>query len=107
MRSLIAALLLTAAASPAVGQAKPGKPKRARKQLETELVANVTAVVPGQPFEVGVRFKVPPDHYAFGNPANDGKTLIGKSMFVKLAAPGFKFGEVKYPQPIKKREEID
>ncbi len=64
--------------------------------VKVDLLADTTAVQPGKPFTVGVRFKIDPGwHIYWTNPGDSG--LPTK---VKLDLPaGFKAGDVQYPIP--------
>jgi thiol:disulfide interchange protein DsbD len=73
---------------------------RAMGQLEShaqvELLSNVSAIKPGQPFLLGFRFKIDPDwHIYWTNPGDSG---LPTEVKLKLPA-GFTAGQVQYPVP--------
>lgn len=87
MRIWLLVLLLTLA-----GWARPVK----NGQVEVELVSPQTAVVPGQPLKLGVRFKMDPHwHVYYKNP---GATGYSPRFDWKLPA-GWKAGEIAWPVP--------
>lgn len=68
------------------------------KLVRATLLADVSAVRPGQPFTVGVLFKIEPKwHVYWTNPGDSGAPTE-----VKFTAPdGFTVGDVQYPVPVK------
>jgi thiol:disulfide interchange protein DsbD len=84
----LAMLVITAGAQAA------GKPDLVKPQM----LANVSAIKPGQTFTVGVLLRVEPKwHVYWQNPGDSGRATT-----VKLQAPeGFKVKSVQYPVPLK------
>src|ERR1700755_1591095 len=69
--------------------------------IEAELVSDVESVQPGQPFLVGVRFKIDSDwHIYWKNPGDSG---IPPKITWNLP-PGFTVGDLQWPVP--KRIEV-
>ncbi|MGD9685132.1 MAG: protein-disulfide reductase DsbD family protein [Candidatus Obscuribacterales bacterium] len=63
---------------------------------QLELIADTTAIVPGQPFKLGVRFKLEPGwHIYYKNP---GDTGYATEITPDLPA-GFQIGETEWKQP--------
>jgi DsbC/DsbD-like thiol-disulfide interchange protein len=87
--SLVLASFLTvqAAASASIPKAT---------HVNAELLADVSAIQPGQPFTVGVKFSIAPNwHIYWINPGD-----AGESTQVKFdLPPGFMVGELMYPVP--------
>jgi DsbC/DsbD-like thiol-disulfide interchange protein len=76
----------------------PAKAAKANDLVHATLLADVSAIQPGKPFNIGVLFKIEPGwHIYWKNPGDSG--LATK---VKLdLPPGFTAGDVQYPIPTK------
>jgi len=70
----------------------------ARKNLvKPESFASVSAIKPGEPFKVGVRFEIEPAwHIYWINPGESGQATTVDWKF----PPGFEVGKVEYPVPV-------
>jgi len=70
----------------------------AKKDLvKTESLASVSAIKPGEPFQVGVRFKIEPKwHIYWINPGESGQATNVKWTFPE----GFKVSKLQYPVPV-------
>jgi thiol:disulfide interchange protein len=67
-------------------------------QVQTTLIADVTAIVPGRPFHLGVRFQIEPGWHIYWSYPGD----TGKPTEVWWRLPiGFKAGRLLYPTPVK------
>jgi len=65
---------------------------------KVELLADVSAVAPGRPFQVGVNFRVEPKWHIYWRYSGD----TGRPTEVKWSLPpGFKHGVLRYPAPRK------
>lgn len=79
-----------------IGSAAAAPP--AQELVRAQLLANTTAVKPGQSFTIGVLLKIEPRwHVYWLNPGDSGRATT-----VKFTMPkGFKVGAVQYPVPLK------
>ena len=69
--------------------------------VEAKLIANTTAVVPGQPFDVGVLLKMAPDWHTYWEYSGD----AGLPTSIKWTLPpGFVAGPIEWPAPEAKLE---
>ena len=65
--------------------------------VKTESLASVSAIKPGEPFKVGVRFKVEPEwHIYWINPGESGEPTTVQWTFPE----GYKVSAVEYPVPV-------
>ena len=92
MRLLLTVLMTAVTACGAVSA-----PERDAHPVEARLVADATAVRPGQTFTIGVELKMKPGwHVYWKNPGD-----AGLPVSAELSGPeGFRFGEVQWPVPI-------
>ena len=89
MKLLLALIVALSFTPPANGQP-------AEKHVAVDVLADTTAVTPGRPFTVGVRFKIDPGwHVYWTNPGDSGLATR-----VTLDLPtGYTAGPVQYPAP--------
>jgi DsbC/DsbD-like thiol-disulfide interchange protein len=82
----------------AVSTLAAAAPAPAKKDLvQAESLASVSAIQPGQPFKVGVRFKIEPQwHIYWINPGESGEPTTVQWTFPE----GYKVGAVEYPVPV-------
>ena len=86
----LSGLLRPAQSGPATTLKAPASPVRA------ELVADVSAVQPGHPFRLGVRFRIDPGWHIYGRKAGD----AGEPPKIQWELPdGFRAGEIEWPEP--------
>jgi thiol:disulfide interchange protein len=96
---LFAALLLLAALRPAQAQKYEG-----RELVQANLVADVSAVVPGKPFTVGLLLHMVPNWHTYWKFPGD----AGIPTEIKWKLPeGWKAGEIRWPIPLKLTEPGD
>ena len=96
---LLLVTLLATAATKAPGQVYQGK-----RLVEANAVANVSAVVPGEPFLVGVRLKMAPGWHTYWKYPGD----AGIPTDIKWQLPeGWRAGETQWPVPLKLQEPGD
>jgi thiol:disulfide interchange protein DsbD len=86
-------LLLFAAAYPVAAQSYEG-----RELVQAKLLANVTAVVPGKPFTVGLLLRMVPNWHTYWKFPGDAG--LPTEITWKLA-DGWKTGEIQWPIPLK------
>lgn len=91
MRTAAATIVLALLSLAATSRAETGE-----SHVKVDLLADTTAVQPGKPFTLGVRFKIDPGwHIYWTNPGDSGLPTR-----VKLDLPaGYKAGDVQYPVP--------
>lgn len=90
---LLSALCVVLAATGAQAQVFQGK-----KIVEASLVADTTAIVPGQPFHVGLHLRIAPDwHVYWKNPGDSGIATSPEWDFPK----NFQIGELQWPLPLR------
>jgi thiol:disulfide interchange protein len=83
--------LLLVLAAPLAAQMHQG-----RQLVEARLVADTTAIVPGQPFRIGLHLRMAPGwHTYWENPGDSGLPTD----FTLPAPPGFEVGPVVWPLP--------
>lgn len=93
---VMAMLLATTLAS---GQTYEGK-----QLVQADLVANVSAIVPGEPFLVGTHLKMAPGWHTYWRYPGD----AGIATEIKWALPdGWQAGEIQWPIPLKLNEPGD
>jgi len=91
MPVMFLALLLLLAAPSAEAQVFQGRPL-----VEAELIADTTAVVPGQPLRVGLHLRLAPKwHVYWSNPGDSG---VATSLALKMPE-GFTSGPLQWPLP--------
>lgn len=89
---------------------RPGEPLLAEAaainpadSVTATLVADVTAIAPGTPFAVGVKFDIPPGYYTYYRTPGS----IGLPTKVSITAPkGFAVGPIEFPSPVVKHDDI-
>ena len=68
-----------------------------KQHVQAESLASVSAIKPGEPFKVGVRFKIDPEwHIYWINPGESGEPTTVQWTFPE----GYKVGAVEYPVPV-------
>lgn len=68
-----------------------------KELVQAESLASVSAIKPGEPFKVGVRFKIEPDwHIYWINPGESGEATTVQWTFPE----GYKVGALEYPVPV-------
>ena len=96
---LIACLAAVVASETAVAQLYQG-----RQLVQADVVANVNAVVPGEPFLVGVRLRTAPGWHTYWRYPGD----AGIPTEIKWQLPeGWRSGEIQWPIPLKLTEPGD
>jgi DsbC/DsbD-like thiol-disulfide interchange protein len=97
MGSMRLVLAMLSCALVACGAATAPAPERGAHPVEARLVADTTAIRPGQMFTVGVELKMKPGwHVYWKNPGD-----AGLPVSAELSGPeGFRFGQVQWPVPI-------
>ena len=89
--SLVSAILLLAAAAPSPAQLHQG-----RKLVEASLLADTTAIVPGQPFRLGLHLRMAPGwHTYWENPGDSGLATT----FDPQLPEGLTAGPITWPLP--------
>jgi thiol:disulfide interchange protein len=97
--ALFAAVLLLTAFCPARAQKYEG-----RELVQAKLLADVTAVVPGKPFTVGLLLHMVPNWHTYWKFPGD----AGIPTEIKWKLPdGWKIGEIQWPIPLKLNEPGD
>lgn len=92
---MIASLLALGPVStpPAAGQT----PQTGETLVKTQSLASVSTIKPGEPFQVGVLFKIEPKwHIYWINPGESGQATQVRWEF----PPGFQVGPTQYPVPV-------
>ena len=98
-RSLLLLLLLVLLATTAQAQVYQGK-----RLVQADVVANVSAVVAGEPFLVGVRLKMEPHWHTYWKYPGD----AGIPTDIKWQLPrGWRVGDIQWPVPLKLQEPGD
>ena len=68
-----------------------------KQHVQAESLASVSAIKPGEPFKVGVRFKIDPEwHIYWINPGESGEATTVQWTFPE----GYKVGPLEYPVPV-------
>jgi DsbC/DsbD-like thiol-disulfide interchange protein len=68
-----------------------------KQHVQAESLASVSAIKPGEPFKVGVRFKIDPEwHIYWINPGESGEATRVEWTFPE----GYKVGPLEYPVPV-------
>ncbi len=68
-----------------------------KQHVQAESLASVSAIKPGEPFKVGVRFKIDPEwHIYWINPGESGEATKVEWTFPE----GYKVGALEYPVPV-------
>ena len=68
-----------------------------KQHVQAESLASVSAIKPGEPFKVGVRFKIDPEwHIYWINPGESGEATTVQWTFPE----GYKVGALEYPVPV-------
>jgi DsbC/DsbD-like thiol-disulfide interchange protein len=74
----------------------PGSPKAsAAHPVKATLIADTNAIVPGEPFTVGLLFEIQPHWHTYWVNAGD----VGTETRIKLSAPGIMFKPMQWPVP--------
>ncbi len=82
----------------------PGQTYEGRELVHASLLADVTAVLPGKPFTVGLLLRMVPNWHTYWK--NPGDAGIATEMKWSLPA-GWKVGEIQWPIPLKLNEPGD
>jgi thiol:disulfide interchange protein DsbD len=91
LRHATATLALLLAALPHAGGAKAAEPK-----VRAELIADVGAIIPGQPFRAGLRQRITPHwHTYWKNPGDSGEP----TRLTWTLPEGFRASDIRWPLP--------
>ena len=94
----VAIFILLAATSFGIGKQSSAQVYEGRELVKAELLARTTAIVPGQPFTVGVLVKMVPGWHTYWKFPGD----AGIPTEIKWKLPeGWKVGEIQWPIPLR------
>lgn len=98
------ALCASLASSSFAQDLEPLTPAKPAGSVTASLVASVTAIVPGQPFDIGVKLKISKGYYTYYKAPGS----IGLPTKVTFAGPeGFEVGQPEFPGPEIKYVDIE
>src|SRR5438094_10141007 len=86
------------------GQPAHAQQYNGKELVKPSLVADVTAVQPGQRFRLGVLYRIEPDWHIYWKYSGDS----GLTTKIEWQLPqGFKAGELQWPLPLREKEPGD